>query len=440
MGPTYLSKGMIIVGLILVWFALFFNSAIAMVSALAILLVLQWRLFSFQHNTKQVLAGMVCHREVPVTFVRVGSVVEVRLSILISVPGGFRTTLRENVCPGMVVQKGDLDYCITGERTEQVERAYRVVPMVHGTLSFPGISIHLADRFFSDEIDLRNDRFNGPALKVYPYGNYELGTESHEYGEQEIERIRAISGVELSGFRGYVPGDEMKNIDWKMTAKYDKPIIREYTGLGGSAPLIILDLPEQVENDIPVHFNSMVRAVSGAVTESWKLNRKSSLVLISGPNIIKTPEQGGGVEQSLALLNAMAYPVKRPLTYYRFQTKGALRAMNGEISRAMGITRENKDTQVYLGKICSIISVSQKDPSGVPLFHGEISRILRMWPHERVVIFSLCSGDMSHIWYVIELVHREHGTVQLHVPADSGVQTMMRMNLRSGVDSVRVFS
>ena len=63
-----------------------------------------------------------------------------------------------------------------------------------------------------------------------------------------------------------------------------------------------------------------------------------------------------------------------------------------------------------------------------------------MWLHKRVVIFSLCSGDMSHIRYLIDLVHNEHGTVQLHVPADSGVQAMMRMYLQSGVDTVKVFS
>jgi len=440
MGPTYLIKGIIIVGVILLWFAFFFNSAIAMVSALALLLVVLWRLFSFQQNMKQVLAGIVCHREVPVQFVRVGSLVGVRLSIRISVPGGFEAALREHVCPGIVVQNGDLDYYIKGEGTAQVELAYSVVPMVHGTFSFPGISVRFTDRFFSDEIDLQKDPFNGPVLKVYPYGNYELGLESHEYGEQEIERIRSISGVELSGFRVYVPGDDMKHIDWKMTAKYDKPVVREYTGLGGTTPLIILDLPEKVENAIPIHFHAMVSAVSGAAEESWKKNRKSSLVLISGPNIIKTPEPGGGIEQSLALLNTMAHPVKRPQTYYRFQTKGVLRVMKGEIDKAMGMTRDNNDIQVYLGKIGSIVSISQKDLSGVPLFHGEISRILRMWPHKRVVIFSLCSGDMSHIPYLIDLVHNEHGTVQLHVPADSGVQAMMRMYLQSGVDTVKVFS
>ena len=440
MGPTYLSKGIIIVGLILVWFAIFFNSTIAIITALALLLVIQWRLFSFQQHMKQILLGIECHREVPVTYVRVGSFVEVRLSIGISVPGGFQAALRENVCPGIVIQKGDLDFGIKGLKTEQVELVYTAVPMVHGTFSFPGISIRIMNRFFSDEISLRNDHFNGPVLKVYPYGSYELGIGTHEYGEQEIERIRAISGIELSGFRGYVPGDSMRQIDWKMTAKFDKPVVRMYKGLGGTTPMIILDLPEQVENAIPVNFHKMVQAVSGAIEESWKRDKKSSLVLISGPNIISTPEQVGGIEPSLTLISTMAYPVKRPQTYYRFQTKGELRARNDEILRMIGMTRDNKDTHAYLGKICSIVSANQKDTSAVPAFHGEISRILRMWPHDQVIIFSLCSGDMSHIKYLIELVHHEHGTVQLHVPADSDSPDNIWMRMQSGVDSVRVFS
>jgi hypothetical protein len=411
-----------------------------MASAVALLLVIQWRLFSFQQNTKRVLDRMVCHREAAVNFVRAGSPVEVRLSIRISIPGGFQAVVRENVSPGMVIQKGEMEYCVPGGRSEKVEMVYLATPMVHGALSFPGISVRLRDRFFSDEINLRNDRFKGPVLKVYPYGNYELGPESGEYGEQEIERIRATSGVELSGFRGYIPGDELKYIDWKLTAKYDKPVVREYTGLGGTSPLIILDLPEQVDSDIPANFHTMVRAVSGAIEDSWKKNRKHSLVLISGPNVIKTPEQGAGAGQSVTILNTGAYPVKRPRTFYRFQTKGALREINGEISRRMRMTRDNKDTQEYLDKICSIVAFSWKDPSAVPAFHGEISRVLRIWPHETVIIFSLCTGDMSHIRYLIEQVHHDHGTVQLHVPANSGAPGFMRLCMHSGADTVKVFS
>lgn len=439
MGPTYLCKGIIIVGLILVWFAIFFNSAIAIISAFAVLLVVQWRLFSFQQSTKQVLAGIVCHRAVPAKYIRVGSSVEVRLSVLISVPGGFQAVVKELVSPTMVIRKGDLEYCVTGDRTEQVELAYTATPMVHGTRSFPGLFVRLSDRFFHDELNLQNDHFNGPVLKVYPTGSYKLGVEPYEYGEEEIERIRNLSGLQISGIREYEPGEDTKNIDWKMTAKYDKPMVREYMGLGGTSPLIILDLPEQVENAVPIDFHSMVQSVSGAVREAWKKYRKTSLVLISGPNILTASGHGGGIEQAISVLYTSAFPFKRPQTYYRFQTKGALRSLNGEISRMVGVARDNQDTHDYLAKIGSIVSSSQKDPSGVPPFHGEISRLLRMWPHETVIIFTLYIGDMSHIRFLIEQVHHDHGTVQLHVPADSGVPDFMRLCMLSGADKVKVF-
>jgi uncharacterized protein (DUF58 family) len=439
MVPTHLSKGIMIVGLILVWFALFFNSTIAMISAIAILLVILWRLSSFQQNTKQVLAGIVCHRDVQANFIRVGSSVEVRLSIRISLPGCFLGVVREKVSHGMVIQKGNLEFSITGEKTEQFELVYTAAPMVHGILSFPGLVIRVTDRFFSDEIQLLNDHFNGPELKVFPSGNYEISLESYEYGEQEIERIRARSGVELSGFRHYVPGDDMKHIDWKMTAKHGKPVVRQYTGLGGTNPLIILDLPEQVENAMPVHFHTMVRAVSGAIEESWKKYRKSSFVLISGPNIIDSSRPGDGVEPSLAILNASAYPLKRARTYYRFLTNGALRAISSEISRVR-VTNSNLNAQEFLENIGSVITSFQKDPVAVPAFHGEISQLLKMWPHDTVIIFTLCSGDMSHIGYLIEQVHYDNGTVHLHVPANTGVPGFMRNCIHYGADMVKVFS
>jgi uncharacterized protein (DUF58 family) len=439
MVPTHLSKGLIIVGIILLWFALFFNSAIAMISAVATLLVIQWRLYSFQHDTKEILAGIVCNRDVPANFIRAGLSVEVRLSIRISLPGRFQAVVQEKVSPGMVIQKGNLEFSITGEKTEQLELVYIVAPMVHGILSFPGLMIRLTDPFFSDEIHLLNDHFNGPVLKVFPSGSYELNLESYEYGEQEIERIRARSGVELSGFRQYVPGDDMKHIDWKMTAKHGKPVVRQYTGIGGTNPLIILDLPEQVENAIPVHFHTMVRAVSGAIEESWKKYRKSSFVLISGPNIIESSRPEGGVEQSLAILNASAYPLKRARSFYRFQTKGAMRAISNEISKVK-VTNSYLDAQEYLENIGSVITSFQKDPQAVPVFHGEISKLLTMWPHDTVIIFSLCSGDMSHIGYLIEQVHYDNGTVHLHVPANNVVPGFMRNCIHCGADIVKVFS
>jgi len=440
MGPTYLCKGIIIVGLILVWFAFFFNSPVAMVSAVAILLLIQWKLLSFQQKTNQFLSGIECHREIPAKYVRVGSSVSVRMSILVSVPGCLQAVLREIVSPGVIIQKGDVEYHVTGKKTEQIEIVYIAVPMVHGTLSFSGLSIRLTDAFFSDDIDLLNDRFSGPVLNVYPTGGYEIGLQSNEYGEQEIERIRAISGQQLHGFRKYMTGDDPKYIDWKMTAKYNDPIIRQYSGLGGTNPLIILDLPERVESGTPASFHTMVRAVSGVIDESWKKYRKTSLVLISGPNVIKTPETGDRVEQSQIVLNTSAYPVTRLQTYYRFQTSGALRKLTREISGSPGVSKEDKEINEYLKNIGSVVSSFQKDPHSVPVFPAEISRLFRIWPHETVIIFSMYSGDMSHIRFLIEQVHQDHGTVQLHVPDNTGDPGFRRTCMNSGADTVKVFS
>jgi len=36
-------------------------------------------------------------------------------------------------------------------------------------------------------------------------------------------------GIEFAGIREYVPGDDIRSIDWKVTARYNRPFIREYT-------------------------------------------------------------------------------------------------------------------------------------------------------------------------------------------------------------------
>ncbi|HEY5276552.1 MAG TPA: DUF58 domain-containing protein, partial [Coriobacteriia bacterium] len=37
------------------------------------------------------------------------------------------------------------------------------------------------------------------------------------------------SGVDLAGLREYQPGDDVRSMDWNVTARLDTPYIRQYT-------------------------------------------------------------------------------------------------------------------------------------------------------------------------------------------------------------------
>ncbi|MFC1948719.1 DUF58 domain-containing protein [Chloroflexota bacterium] len=70
-------------------------------------------------------------------------------------------------------------------------------------------------------------------------------------------------GVEYYGSRQYQPGDSMKNIDWKHSAKYNELISKEFTEFQGRAAINLINLAagDAEEADI-LAYNIVVTAVS----------------------------------------------------------------------------------------------------------------------------------------------------------------------------------
>jgi uncharacterized protein (DUF58 family) len=73
-----------------------------------------------------------------------------------------------------------------------------------------------------------------PASEVHVYPNikgiarYELAARRHLVGQIGIRSVRRRgAGTEIEGLRDYTPDDEYRRIDWKATAKRDRPIARE---------------------------------------------------------------------------------------------------------------------------------------------------------------------------------------------------------------------
>ena len=61
---------------------------------------------------------------------------------------------------------------------------------------------------------------------------------------------RGTSGLEPEEIREYVPGDETKHIDWKATARFNHPHIREFQSQTDQANLILLDHRESMAHGL----------------------------------------------------------------------------------------------------------------------------------------------------------------------------------------------
>lgn len=110
--------------------------------------------------------------------------------------------------------------------------AYEAAPKLPGRIVFDGVALELTDGpgFFSERICLRERA----AVKVLPSLTPEVGTTAIHKRRNRIpthgvhRHLRQGSGSELLNLRDYVVGDPPKRIAWKISARRDKLITKEY--------------------------------------------------------------------------------------------------------------------------------------------------------------------------------------------------------------------
>jgi len=173
MVPTRLTQGILIAGIVLTAYSIFFDSKIAMIAVVAIVLTFQWRLFLYHKKVTEILSGVECHRSLSSALVRQGRPLTVSLEIKISMPEGFSGLIRDQVPVGMILSGAPPEAGIAGTTPCEFRLQYTVTPLLHGSSVFPGLVISLQDRFFSDTLRLQTKKFSGPVVRVYPVGKFE---------------------------------------------------------------------------------------------------------------------------------------------------------------------------------------------------------------------------------------------------------------------------
>jgi len=138
---------------------------------------------------------------------------------------------------------------------ETAEYVYRVTPPKRGNYAFGDLTVRAAT---PRGLLLRQAtyRLRRP-VRVYP--NL-LQTRAHELLTRRdrliqmgvrLSRLRG-TGLEFESLRDYVPGDEMRRIDWKATARRDEPVTREYDLERSQHVLICLDLGRTMASQLGV--------------------------------------------------------------------------------------------------------------------------------------------------------------------------------------------
>jgi uncharacterized protein (DUF58 family) len=391
--------------------------------------------YSFDRRFRQAVASVRVERSLERAVVRTGTTLRVTTAITLQVPAHMQASVSEILPAGVVVQDGETA-ALSGTSPVPVtcRFVYRITPVVHGTMHFSGITMVAQDNFFEDSIVLSAEPFRGPALSVQPRGLFEPSGRGLTTETREIEKMAVLSGLGVRAIREYYAGDELRRIDWKLTAKHNKLFIREYAGVVNLPPLIIVDLPWRGAPYPDDAFARMVAAVAGLVEHSTTMCQYSTVLLISGPNILHFIIEEKDLQRSISALREWMHPVERTAHFYRTADRSDLRSRVRALEIQSGTTPD-PSTQKYLGSLKKQY-LSSLGAQQTHAFNAQIARTLSPLTVDEVYLFSLFIGDASHLVQLIRQAKAMKLRVHVRTPRLPDLLLSPNSPGRLGADTV----
>ena len=281
-----------------------------------------------------------------------------------------------------------------------------------------------------------SDPFRGPETDVHPRAAYERSRPRIEFGEEEKDAPSVYRGSGIRSIREYLSGDDLRSIDWKMTAKYDRMFIREYTAAENLPPLIVLDLPDR---SFPVPDELLARLVNSVTGETLTAIRNHgsvSLLVISGINVIDTILEETDLQRCSTLLRTSAHPHFRLHHAYRWKDRAGMRGF----IRKNGVEApwpKKDETGQFFDRIARIYRKSLASPS-TPVFSTQVRRLLHSVQLEEIILYSLFEGDLSHIREIALQAQMKQIRLKPKTVAGPDAAHIVSVNKAFGTETVEV--
>jgi uncharacterized protein (DUF58 family) len=112
-------------------------------------------------------------------------------------------------------------------------------------------------------------------------------------------------GVEFSEIREYVPGDDIRSIDWKVTARYDRPFIKEFSEERDQTFYFVVDISASGGFGSAIaKQRKILEVMAGLAFSAVRNNDRIGLVLVSD-RVEKFIPARGGRKHLASLFNAV---------------------------------------------------------------------------------------------------------------------------------------
>ncbi|GIV15745.1 MAG: hypothetical protein KatS3mg022_1180 [Armatimonadota bacterium] len=228
---------------------------------------------------KRMLAGLAVQREVAdVAWDGQSVSVKIRIHNRSNLPRYFlqaQDTLPEGA--QFVEGEGIIPLAIPAGDTQEAE--YRVVFSRRGRYLLGPLSLHATDPlgmfFFSHQLREQTEILVLPTPLPLPAMDSTRGALYTTAGVHSAP-VRGDS-VEFLGIREYVPGDPLRRVDWKHSARYGDLFVRDFERFTQTEVCVVLDR-SPVMRQLTNSFEIMVKAASGALHAAYTGGLPFSLV------------------------------------------------------------------------------------------------------------------------------------------------------------------
>lgn len=194
--------------------------------------------------------------------------------------------------------------------------SYRISAAKRGTFFFANLNIRYSGRLglfcrvYAIPLTQRLDVY--PDLEKLNYTAFNLIHPSEVNGEHR-RKIHSLSG-EFSQLREFTPGDDLRKVNWKVTAHFGKPIINEFEPEKDQTVFLCFDTGRLMYDQLNQSHNRMDYLLDSAILLSYQIIEHGDMVGALGFNAAVTrfvpPGKG---KQHLQLLINQCYDLQASL-------------------------------------------------------------------------------------------------------------------------------
>lgn len=397
MQTTSWAAGCMIVAIVLGVIALYLDSLAAAAGAMGLTALLCGQAALFLYRTARYADGLEVERVVGKGPVSLGIPVEVDVRVTAPPLPGLLVRLTDLPPQSAVYDPGDAVLPHDGGR-------YQVRFIAPGDVRFRGLLLETGDRFFSTAIVCASPRCAGEMITVHPAANrVSERAQGNDAGTKELDRMGVRRGEGVSGFRPFRRGDDASMVDWKLTAKYGRPFVREPTTEVGTAPLVVVDLPRAETPGA----EAVLSAAGDAIEREVREQGRCSLLVITGGEVVAFRYRERDVGMLLSLLNPNLPDPVHPL--FRVMDPHVLLERLQSIESCLLIPSQ---------RIATALRSTLRRATRTP-FEQEIDQAMKTAEHREVVVYTASSHEVSHLNLIAAAARRRRQHLVIRMPRAS---------------------